>query len=171
MSTLIVVGAQWGDEGKGKIVHLLGKKADTIVRYQGGNNAGHTVVFDGKKFVLHQIPSGILQPGRKAVFHRQRGRHGPLGPARRGPKFLESRKIRVKGRLFISAWAHLILPYHRYLDALRESGQGKIGTTKRGIGPAYSDKVGRVGVRLADYMDPPPSATWWNKTSAPKRRF
>ena len=152
MATLIVVGAQWGDEGKGKIVHLLGKKADTIVRYQGGNNAGHTVVFDGKKFVLHQIPSGILQPGRRCIIAN--GVVMDPWALREEARFLESQKIRVKGRLFISAWAHLILPYHRYLDALRESGQGKIGTTKRGIGPAYSDKVGRVGVRLADFMDP-----------------
>ncbi len=152
MSTLIVVGAQWGDEGKGKIVHLLGKKADLIVRYQGGNNAGHTVVFDGKHFVLHQIPSGILQPGKRCVIAN--GVVMDPRALREEARFLESRKIRVKGRLFISAWAHLILPYHRYLDALRESGQGKIGTTKRGIGPAYSDKVGRVGIRLADYMDP-----------------
>lgn len=152
MSTLIVVGAQWGDEGKGKIVHLLGKKADVIVRYQGGNNAGHTVVFDGKKFVLHQIPSGILQPGRRCVIAN--GVVMDPWALREEVRFLESQKIKVKGRLFISAWAHLILPYHRYLDALRESGKGKIGTTKRGIGPAYSDKVGRVGIRLADYMDP-----------------
>ncbi len=152
MSTLIVIGAQWGDEGKGKIVHLLGKKADIIVRYQGGNNAGHTVVFDGKHFVLHQIPSGILQPGKTCVIAN--GVVMDPWALREEARFLESRKIRVTGRLFISAWAHLILPYHRHLDALRESGSGKIGTTKRGIGPAYSDKVGRVGIRLADYMDP-----------------
>ncbi len=152
MSTLVVVGSQWGDEGKGKIVHLLGKKADYIVRYQGGNNAGHTVVFDGKHFVLHQIPSGILQPGRKCVI----GNGVVMDPLalREEARFLESRRIRVKGRLFVSAWAHLILPYHKYLDALRESGTDKIGTTKRGIGPAYSDKVGRTGIRLADYMEP-----------------
>jgi len=152
MSTLIVVGAQWGDEGKGKIVHLLGKKADIIVRYQGGNNAGHTVVFDKKHFVLHQIPSGILQPGKTCVIAN--GVVMDPWALREEAQFLESRKIRVKGRLFISSWAHLILPYHRYLDALREAGSDKIGTTKRGIGPAYSDKVGRVGIRLADYMDP-----------------
>jgi adenylosuccinate synthase len=152
MSTLIVVGAQWGDEGKGKIVHLLGKKADWIVRYQGGNNAGHTVVFDGKQFVLHQIPSGILQPGRKCII----GNGVVMDPwaLREEADFLESRNIRVKGRLFVSAWAHLILPYHRYLDALRESGSDKIGTTRRGIGPAYSDKVGRAGIRLADFLEP-----------------
>jgi len=152
MSTLIVVGAQWGDEGKGKIVHLLGKKADWIVRYQGGNNAGHTVVFDGKQFVLHQIPSGILQPGRKCIIAN--GVVMDPWALREEVAFLESRNIRVKGRLFVSAWAHLILPYHRYLDALRESGTDKIGTTRRGIGPAYSDKVGRAGIRLADYLEP-----------------
>jgi adenylosuccinate synthase len=147
-----VVGAQWGDEGKGKIVHLLGKKADWIVRYQGGNNAGHTVVFDGKQFVLHQVPSGILQPGRKCVIAN--GVVMDPWALREEVQFLESRNIRVKGRLFVSAWAHLILPYHRYLDAQRESGSDKIGTTKRGIGPTYSDKVGRSGIRLADYMEP-----------------
>jgi len=151
MSTLVVVGAQWGDEGKGKIVHLLGKKSDYIVRYQGGSNAGHTVVFDGKHFVLHQIPSGILQPGKKCVIAN--GVVLDLGALREEIKFLESRNIRVKGRLFVSAWAHLILPYHKYLDAHREAGQHRIGTTKRGIGPAYSDKVGRTGIRLADFMD------------------
>jgi adenylosuccinate synthase len=151
MSTLVVVGAQWGDEGKGKIVHLLGKKSDYIVRYQGGSNAGHTVVFDGKHFVLHQIPSGILQPGKICLI----GNGVVMDPIALKEEilFLESRKIRVKDRLFVSAWAHLILPYHKYLDALRESGDHKIGTTKRGIGPAYSDKVGRMGIRLADFMD------------------
>jgi adenylosuccinate synthase len=153
MSTLVVVGAQWGDEGKGKIVHLLGKKADYIVRYQGGNNAGHTVIFDGKHFVLHQIPSGILQPGRRCIIAN--GVVMDPWALKEEIDFLESQKVRVKGRLFISAWAHLILPYHRHLDALRESGSQKIGTTKRGIGPAYSDKVGRTGIRMADYMDEP----------------
>jgi adenylosuccinate synthase len=110
------------------------------------------VVFDGKQFVLHQIPSGILQPGRKCII----GNGVVMDPwaLREEANFLESRNIRVKGRLFVSAWAHLILPYHRYLDALRESGSDKIGTTRRGIGPAYSDKVGRAGIRLADYLEP-----------------
>jgi adenylosuccinate synthase len=171
MSTLIVVGAQWGDEGKGKIVHLLGKKADTIVRYQGGNNAGHTVVFDGKKFVLHQIPSGILQPGRRCLIAN--GVVMDPWALRDEARFLESRKIRVKGRLFISAWAHLILPYHRYLDALRESGQGKIGTTKTGHrAPPIPIKWGAWVSRLADYMDPSTFRDLGGtKTSAPKRRF
>jgi adenylosuccinate synthase len=152
MSSLIVVGAQWGDEGKGKIVHLLGKRADWIVRYQGGNNAGHTVVFDGKTFILHQIPSGILLPGKRCVI----ANGVVLDPAalREEIRFLENRRIRLRGRLFVSGRAHMILAYHKYLDALRESGRGKIGTTKRGIGPAYSDKVGRTGIRMADYLEP-----------------
>ncbi len=154
MSTLVVVGVQWGDEGKGKIVHLLGHKADVVVRYQGGNNAGHTVIFDGKHFVLHLIPSGILQPGKKCLI----GNGVVVDPEalHEEIQFLEKRKIRVKGRLFIADAAHVILSYHRHLDCLREdaSGKGKIGTTRRGIGPAYSDKVGRTGIRIADYLNP-----------------
>jgi adenylosuccinate synthase len=154
MSTLVVVGVQWGDEGKGKIVHLLGKKADLVVRYQGGNNAGHTVIFDGKHFVLHLIPSGILEPGKKCLI----GNGVVVDPEalQEEFRFLEKRKIRVKGRLYVSDAAHVILSYHRYLDCLHEdrAGVGKIGTTRRGIGPAYSDKVGRVGIRVADYLNP-----------------
>ncbi len=154
MSTLVVVGVQWGDEGKGKIVHLLGKKADVVVRYQGGNNAGHTVIFDGKHFVLHLIPSGILEPGVKCLI----GNGVVVDPEalQEEFQFLEKRKVRVKGRLFVSDAAHVILSYHRYLDCLHEdrAGVGKIGTTRRGIGPAYSDKVGRVGIRIADYLNP-----------------
>src|SRR5882672_9918107 len=153
MSTLVVVGVQWGDEGKGKIVHLLGKKADIVVRYQGGNNAGHTVIFDGKHFVLHLIPSGILEPGKKCLI----GNGVVVDPEalQEEFRFLEKRKIRVKGRLFVSDAAHVILAYHRYLDCLREDrvdGE-KIGTTRRGIGPAYSDKVGRTGIRIADFLN------------------
>jgi len=154
MSTLVVVGVQWGDEGKGKIVHLLGKQADAVVRYQGGNNAGHTVIFDGKHFVLHLIPSGILEPGKKCLI----GNGVVVDPEalREEIQFLEKKKVRVKGRLFISDSAHVILPYHRHLDCLHEdrAGVGKIGTTRRGIGPTYSDKVGRVGIRIADYINP-----------------
>jgi adenylosuccinate synthase len=154
MSTLVVVGVQWGDEGKGKIVHLLGQQADLVVRYQGGNNAGHTVIFDGKHFVLHLIPSGILQPGKQCLI----GNGVVVDPValREEISFLESRRVRVKGRLFVSDAAHVILAYHRYLDCLREdnAGQGKIGTTRRGIGPSYSDKVGRTGIRIADYLNP-----------------
>ncbi len=154
MATLVVVGVQWGDEGKGKIVHLLGKQADAVVRYQGGNNAGHTVIFDGKHFVLHLIPSGILEPGKKCLI----GNGVVVDPEALLEEiaFLEQKKVRVKGRLFVSDAAHVILPYHRHLDCLHEdrAGVGKIGTTRRGIGPTYSDKVGRVGIRVADYINP-----------------
>src|SRR5688572_6260100 len=154
MSSLVVIGAQWGDEGKGKIVHIIGKNSDFIVRYQGGNNAGHTVVFDGKHFVLHLIPSGILEPKKKCVI----GNGVVVDPAalKEEIEFLEKRNIKVSGRLFISLAAHVILPYHKYLDTLRETGlkASVIGTTRKGIGPAYSDKVGRIGIRIADYLEP-----------------
>src|SRR5579864_3410579 len=154
MPTLVVVGVQWGDEGKGKVVHLLGHQADIVVRYQGGNNAGHTVVFDNKHFVLHLIPSGILEPGTDCLI----GNGVVVDPEalREEVQFLEKRKVRVAGHLHIADAAHVILPYHRYLDSLREdrAGGGKIGTTLRGIGPAYSDKVGRTGIRIADYLNP-----------------
>jgi len=154
MPSLVVIGAQWGDEGKGKIVHILGKNSDFIVRYQGGNNAGHTVIFDGKHFVLHLVPSGILEPKKKAVI----GNGVVIDPAalKEEIEFLERKKIRVRGRLFISQLAHVILPYHKYLDTLRETGRksGVLGTTRKGIGPAYSDKVGRTGIRVADYLEP-----------------
>lgn len=154
MPTLVVVGAQWGDEGKGKIVHWLGRRADIVVRYQGGNNAGHTVVFDGKQFILHLVPSGVLQPGKKCVI----GNGVVVDPEalREEVGLLEKRNIRVKGRLFVSLAAQVILPFHRELDALREkNSEGAIGTTRRGIGPAYSDKFARSGIRIADYLEPP----------------
>jgi adenylosuccinate synthase len=149
-----VIGAQWGDEGKGKIVHLIGKNSDYIVRYQGGNNAGHTVVFDGKHFVLHLLPSGILEPGKKAVIGN--GVVVDSAALLEEVEFLKTRDISVNGRLSISLAAHVILPYHKILDTLRETGNksGAIGTTRKGIGPAYSDKVGRTGIRIADYLEP-----------------
>jgi adenylosuccinate synthase len=147
-----VVGAQWGDEGKGKIVHFLGKQADWVVRYQGGNNAGHTVVFGGQKYALHLLPSGILQPGVKNVI----GDGLVVNPAAllEEVRMLEKRGVKVAGRLFLSLAAHVILPYHVYLDTLREEGGRGIGTTKKGIGPCYEDKVARIGIRVADYLDP-----------------
>lgn len=152
MPTLVVVGTQWGDEGKGKVVHLLSEKADYIVRYQGGNNAGHTVVFDGKQFILHLIPSGILEPGKKCII----GNGLVIDPEAlvEEIKFLATKGIKVKGRLFISDAAHVILSYHRYLDMLRETQKGKrkIGTTRKGIGPAYADKVARTGIRMSDFL-------------------
>jgi adenylosuccinate synthase len=151
MPALVVVGAQWGDEGKGKIVHFLGEGADWVVRYQGGDNAGHTVVFDGQKYALHLIPSGILQPGVKNVI----GDGVVVNPRTfvDEVKMLEKRGIKVRGRLFLSLAAHVILPYHIYLDTLREEGGRGIGTTKKGIGPCYEDKVARIGIRVADYLD------------------
>ncbi len=152
MPALVIVGAQWGDEGKGKIVHYLSRGADFVVRYQGGNNAGHTVVFDGKKFALHLIPSGILFPG----VHNVIGNGLVVSPKafREEVTMLRSRNVRTSGRLHLSLAAHVILPYHIYLDTLREEGGRGIGTTKKGIGPCYEDKVARIGVRVCDYLEP-----------------
>lgn len=149
MSTLVVVGTQWGDEGKGKVVHLLSRRADYIVRYQGGNNAGHTVVFNGKEFILHLVPAGILVPGKKCII----GNGVVVDPEAliEEIEFLEGRGIKIKNRLYLSDRAQVILPYHRYLDQWRERTQ-KIGTTRKGIGPAYADKFTRTGLRMADYL-------------------
>ncbi|MBI5240306.1 MAG: adenylosuccinate synthase [Elusimicrobia bacterium] len=152
MPVLAVIGAQWGDEGKGKIVHYLSQGADWVVRYQGGDNAGHTVVIGGQSFALHLAPSGIL-------FTRPRNAIGNgvvVNPAAllKEVRMLEQRGIRVRGRLFVSLHAHVILPYHMALDRIREGGRGAIGTTLKGIGPCYEDKVARRGVRIADYLEP-----------------
>jgi adenylosuccinate synthase len=151
----ILIGAQWGDEGKGKIIDVLARKSDIIVRYQGGNNAGHTVKFDNERFVLHLIPSGILHPGKVCVI----GNGVVLDPEAffEEVKVLEAKGIRVRGRLFVSEQAHLLFPYHRLMDALRESSIAKkemIGTTKKGIGPCYADKMARVGIRVGDLKHP-----------------
>jgi adenylosuccinate synthase len=151
MSVLVVIGTQWGDEGKGKVVHYLSKEADFIVRYQGGNNAGHTIIFENKPFVLHLIPSGVLFPNKKCLITNgvvvdPKGLYDEY-------KLLLSKNVKVKGRFYLSESAHLILPYHRYLDELREKGKIRIGTTKRGIGPAYADKVTRIGIRVVDYLE------------------
>jgi adenylosuccinate synthase len=150
--SLVVVGAQWGDEGKGKIVHLLSRRSDLVVRFQGGNNAGHTVVSGGKKYALHLIPSGILIRGKRTLI----GNGVVVDPS---ALFDEVRTlarcgIRARGRLFVSPSAHVILPYHIILDTLREEGGRGIGTTKRGIGPCYEDKVARIGIRVSDYLEP-----------------
>ncbi|MBN2406572.1 MAG: adenylosuccinate synthase [Elusimicrobia bacterium] len=151
MSLVVLVGLQWGDEGKGKVCHLLSSWADWIVRYQGGNNAGHTVVFDDKKYVLHLIPSGILYPGKKCII----GNGVVVDPVALVEEidFLRKRKIKITDRLYISLNCHLIFPYHKYMDAFREKLKTKIGTTKRGIGPSYGDKFARVGIRMVDYME------------------
>ena len=151
MSTLVVVGTQWGDEGKGKVVHYLSTEADYIVRYQGGNNAGHTIIFEDKPFVLHLIPSGILFPNKKC-FITNGVVVDPKGLYEEA-RLLESKNVKIKGRFFLSESAHVILPYHRYLDELMERGKIRIGTTKRGIGPAYADKVTRLGIRVVDYLE------------------
>jgi len=152
MSVKIVVGAQWGDEGKGKIVDLLSDSVDIVARYQGGANAGHTIVIEGKKFVLHLIPSGILQDDVQCVI----GNGVVIDPVALMEEIamLESFGISMKDRLFISHKAHLIMPYHKMLDKARESqASAAIGTTGRGIGPAYIDKFSRSGIRIVDLLD------------------
>ncbi|MFZ1081114.1 MAG: adenylosuccinate synthase [Candidatus Kryptoniota bacterium] len=150
MSVKIIVGAQWGDEGKGKIVDLLSEDVDIVARYQGGANAGHTVVVEGKTYVLHLIPSGILHPKVVCVI----GNGVVLDPQAFLDEvaLLESHDIKVRGRLFISHNAHLIMPYHKLIDSLKEQGADKIGTTGRGIGPAYIDKFARVGIKIVDLL-------------------
>jgi adenylosuccinate synthase len=149
---IAVLGAQWGDEGKGKIVDLLTPHFSAVARYQGGHNAGHTVYVDGRKFVLHLIPSGILHPGVTCVI----GNGVVVDPHALFSEIEELGRlgVAVDGRLVISEKAHLILPYHRELDVLSEArrGERKIGTTSRGIGPAYEDKIGRRGIRVCDLL-------------------
>ncbi len=151
---LVIVGTQWGDEGKGKIVDLLSEKADCIVRYQGGHNAGHTVAVGNKTIVLHLIPTGVLHPGKIGVI----GNGVVIDPKAlfEEVETLSTYGVSVSGRLFISEMAHLILPYHRALDRESETLRGnlKIGTTGRGIGPAYADKTARSGIRVIDLFDP-----------------
>jgi adenylosuccinate synthase len=151
-TNIAVLGAQWGDEGKGKIVDMLTPHFATVARYQGGHNAGHTVYVQGKKFVLHLIPSGILHPGVTCII----GNGVVIDPQAlfREIDELGQMGIAVDGRLLISEKAHVILPYHRELDVLSEArrGERKIGTTSRGIGPAYEDKIGRRGIRICDLL-------------------
>jgi len=153
MANTILVGAQWGDEGKGKIIDVLTETADIVVRTQGGNNAGHTVFIGKKKYVLHLIPSGILRPGKICVI----GNGVVVDPVSLVEEIDELQRlgVRVK-KLCVSESAHLVLPYHRELDSQRETlkGKNKIGTTKRGIGPAYGDKAARTGLRMIDLINP-----------------
>ena len=150
---VVVVGAQWGDEGKGKVVDYLASSFDYIARYAGGHNAGHTVIFDGHRFVLQLIPSGILRPGKKAVI----GAGTVVDPAALVAELENLKKsgIEARGRLFLSNRAHLIFPYHREMDKAAEAARGAaaIGTTSRGIGPAYEDKMARRGIRVCDLFD------------------
>ena len=155
MSNTVLFGAQWGDEGKGKIIDVLTADADWVVRYQGGNNAGHTVEIGEEKFVLHLTPSGILRPSCKCMIGN--GLVIDIIGLTQELSALESRGIPLEERLFISDRAHLVLPYHQALDGAKEQARSegsKIGTTKRGIGPAYSDKADRIGLRMCDLLQP-----------------
>jgi hypothetical protein len=151
-TNIAVLGAQWGDEGKGKIVDMLTPHFAAVARYQGGHNAGHTVYVQGKKFVLHLIPSGILHGGVTCII----GNGVVIDPQALFKEIEELARmgVQVDGRLLISEKAHVILPYHRELDVLSEArrGERRIGTTSRGIGPAYEDKIGRRGIRIADLL-------------------
>ena len=155
MANTILVGAQWGDEGKGKIIDVLTETADIVVRYAGGNNAGHTVYLGPKKYVLHLVPSGILRKNKLCVI----GNGVVVDPLGLVEEIEGLKKIGVKvtpKNFVLSETAHVVFPYHRELDAQREvlKGKNKIGTTKRGIGPAYGDKAARVGLRVNDLVDP-----------------
>jgi adenylosuccinate synthase len=154
MKSIVVVGAQWGDEGKGKVVDYLAASFDYIARCAGGHNAGHTVIFNGKRFVLQLIPCGILRPGKHAVI----GSGVVVDPAALVGELdaLAKAGIDVTGRLHLSNRAHVIFPYHRQMEKAAEAarGAGKIGTTSRGIGPAYEDKMARHGIRVGDLLDP-----------------
>ncbi len=155
MANTILVGAQWGDEGKGKIIDVLTEQADVVVRYAGGNNAGHTVFLGPKKYVLHLVPSGILRKNKLCVI----GNGVVVDPVGLVEEITGLKKIGVKvspNNFVLSETAHVVFPYHRELDGAREvlKGKNKIGTTKRGIGPAYGDKAARVGLRVNDLIDP-----------------
>jgi len=153
MSVTIAIGSQWGDEGKGKIVDLLSKDADIVARYQGGANAGHSIVLNDEKYILHLIPSGILHPQTICVI----GNGVVIDPIVLFDEIqlLASKGIKIRGRLLISQRAHLIMPYHKLLDQAQEDSsiEDKIGTTGRGIGPAYVDKLNRTGIRIVDLLD------------------
>jgi adenylosuccinate synthase len=151
MANVVIVGVQWGDEGKGKIIDLLTQHADAVVRFQGGNNAGHTIVLKGEKFIFHLIPSGILYKNKKCVI----GNGVVLDPAVLIEEIDDLKKkgyLKEDSQLMVSQQTHLILPYHRRIDVARER-IFKIGTTGRGIGPAYEDKVARCGIRMVDLLD------------------
>lgn len=153
MANIVVVGSQWGDEGKGKIVDLLTERAQVVARYQGGHNAGHTVIIKNEKYVLHVIPSGILHKNKTCII----GNGVVIEPKALITEIegLKRRKISVGRNLFISGGAHVIMPYHTLFDGKHEAAKGKkkIGTTGRGIGPAYVDKMSRVGFRMIDLLD------------------
>ncbi|MDY6820298.1 MAG: adenylosuccinate synthase [Deferribacterota bacterium] len=153
MQTLVVVGAQWGDEGKGKIIDFFGNQVDVIIRYQGGHNAGHTVVIDDNKYILHLLPSGILRKDKINII----GNGVVVDPKALLDEIdgLKQKDIHPDNRLYISDRAHVIMPYHKIFDKMSENKKGikKIGTTGRGIGPTYVDKIARIGIRVGDMLD------------------
>ncbi len=154
MPATILIGTQWGDEGKGKITDILAEGSDAVVRFQGGNNAGHTIVVDGQEFKLHLIPSGVLREGQLAVI----GDGCVMDPwvLRKELDYLDVRGIPTMN-VVISDRCHLIMPYHKVLDGIQEIGRKegtKVGTTGRGIGPCYQDKAGRIGIRAGDLRHP-----------------
>ncbi len=154
MANVVIIGTQWGDEGKGKVVDLLTEKADCVVRFQGGNNAGHTLVVSGKKYIFHLIPSGILHHGKVCMI----GNGVVVDPGvliQEIDRLLDAGIVVTPERLVVSRYAHVIMPYHRAMDIAREHrrGKAKIGTTGRGIGPCYEDKVSRTGIRIHDLFD------------------
>ncbi len=168
MGSIVVVGAQWGDEGKGRVVDLLAERADVVARFQGGANAGHTIIVDGVSFILHLIPSGIVR-GKTCLIGN--GVVLDLAALFEEIETVQGQGLEVEGRLFVSDRAHITLPYHRLLDAAREGDNRarKIGTTQRGIGPTYVDKMMRIGVRVCDLFEPEElrekiAANWEEKT-------
>src|SRR3954467_5395865 len=152
MAGIVIVGAQWGDEGKGKVTDLMAEQADLVIRFQGGNNAGHTIVREGVTWKFHLMPSGILYPGKKCVI----GNGVVIDPKVLTDEIdgLRARGVDLSG-LRISANAHMIMPYHLLLDTAGETrlGRNQIGTTRRGIGPCYADKAARLGIRVQDLLD------------------
>lgn len=170
MPTLVIVGAQWGDEAKGKLVDVLGDQAHMVVRYAGGNNAGHTVVADGKTYKFQLVPAGFLHPATTAVI----GSGMVVDPKGLLDEIDRTRALKPDlGTLKISTAAHVVFPYHRMLDVLEEEarGENKIGTTSRGIGPAYQDKVARIGIRMGEFVDPARFAQRLREVLAVKNRL
>ena len=170
MSVMAIVGAQWGDEGKGKIVDELSSHADYVVRYQGGGNAGHRVVYGSEEFAFHLVPSGMLHPGVKCVI----GNGVVVDPKALIAELDQLRALDIDvSRLYISDRAHVVMPYHIVLDRVEEESRGaeKIGATMRGIGPAYVDKYSRVGIRMADLLDPDTFRSKLASTLAQKNRM
>src|SRR5258706_2484489 len=169
MQNIVVLGAQWGDEGKGKVVDLFAERFDVVARYQGGHNAGHTVFIGENKFILKLIPSGILRPGVQAVIGN--GVVIDLAALLEEMAALEALGIDVQSRLRISNRAHVIFPFHRLIEKMSEARENRIpiGTTSRGIGPCYEDKTGRRGIRMADLFDPETFRTLYDTLAEDKQ--